>query len=131
MILLFILVFVAGVAKAVMDTLQFHFVSSIFYRGKDDQFWMPSISWKNKYKNGNKEDGESFWGSTTIFISFTDGWHLFQAIFLVSIFLAVIFYVPILTYSEIPVLGKIFDYCILRGIFGLAFTLFYDKLLKK
>ena len=39
------------------------------------RFWGED-SWKNKYKNGDKNQGERFKGSTTIFVPFTDGWHL-------------------------------------------------------
>ena len=133
MILLFIFVFIAGVAKACMDTLQFHYGNSIFFcspSNKLDNYFDASVSWRNKYKNGNPEDGPKFIGSTTIFVFLTDGWHLFQAIFLAFIFLSIVFYVPILNYPSIPLLGKLFDYFILSAVFGVAFNLFYDKILK-
>lgn len=129
MILLFTYVFLAGVCKAVMDTLQFHYDKSVF-ESPNDGYWDTSLSWRNKYKNKDKEQGEAFWGSTTIFVAYTDGWHLFQSLFLGFIFLSVITYNPILNY-EIKWLSMLFDYFLLRGIFGLSFTLFYDKLLKR
>lgn len=41
-------------------------------------FWDPDVSWKNKWKNGNHEEGPRFLGSTTIFVALTDGWHLME-----------------------------------------------------
>lgn len=130
MIILFILVFVAGFAKAVMDMLQFHFELSIF-RSLNMNFWNPSWSWRNKYKNGDPEYGEKFWGSTTIFCLFTDGWHLSQSLFLTAIFASIVLYKPIFNYYDFDAIKTVIDFLILRGIFGLSFTLFYDKILKK
>lgn len=72
-----ILIFAQGICKGVCDTLQFHYSISIFSK-KNELFWNPAISWRNKYKNGEPEQGERFPGSTTVFVMFTDGWHLFD-----------------------------------------------------
>lgn len=133
MIALFILVFIAGAAKGVMDTLQFHYSGSIFpthTKRFGALFWNPVFSHVNKYKYGNKKDGEKFCGSTTVFCLFTDGWHLFQSIFLTSIFAAFLFYEPIF-HTGMQWVNMFIDFLVLRVIFGLSFTLFYDKILKK
>jgi hypothetical protein len=39
------------------------------------QFWDPSISWVNKYKNQDPLQGARFPGSTTILVGTTDGYH--------------------------------------------------------
>lgn len=72
-----ILLFAEGICKGVCDTLQFHYSISIF-AGKNALFWNPRVSWKNKYKNGDPDQGATFPGSTTVFVMFTDGWHLFD-----------------------------------------------------
>ncbi|MCC7514524.1 MAG: hypothetical protein IT212_07510 [Bacteroidia bacterium] len=126
---IFVFVFIAGACKAVMDTLQFHYDDSIF-ESPNDRYWDASLSWRNKYKNKDVEQGEKFWGSTTIFVALTDGWHLFQALFLGFIFLSIVTYNPILNY-EVKWLSMLFDYCLLRVIFGLSFNLFYYKILKR
>ncbi len=133
MIILFILVFVAGFAKAVMDTLLFHFYKSVFSKEGDIQnwFWCPDLSWSNKYKDHNPSLGPKFWGSTTCFVLFTDGWHLAQSVLLLTLFTSIVLYKPILSYPDMPILGTRFDYYILRGIFGLSFVLFCNKLLLK
>ena len=62
-------IFVAGIFEGVMDGLQFHY-------DKPDQFWNPAISWKNKYKNHDPLQGETFAGKYMVFT--TDGWHLMK-----------------------------------------------------
>lgn len=71
------LVFLAGAAKGFNETLQFHWKE--FRRqfpGANAQWFNPSLSWKNKYKNGDPEAGAKFFGSTSVFIMFTDQYHL-------------------------------------------------------
>ncbi len=63
------LVYVSGASKGVADYLQFHYTGN-------SQFWQPDISWQNKWKNGDKQQGEKFPGSSTVFVSVSDGWHL-------------------------------------------------------
>ena len=49
--------------------------------GKGKAFWDVKTSWKNKYKdfdNGNTD--AAFFGSKTIFVAFTDGYHLTRMI---------------------------------------------------
>jgi len=64
-----ILVLVAGSAEGVMDGLQFH------YDG-NHPFWQPDISWRNKYKNKDPQQGKTFAGK--YFVAATDGWHLMK-----------------------------------------------------
>lgn len=66
----------AAFASAVMDKLQHHYSTSIFSKFENQQFWNPVVSWRNKYKNFDPEQGPKFWLSTTLFVAFTDGWHL-------------------------------------------------------
>ena len=76
-ILAFLSLLIAGVSKAIMDKVNFHFTESIFVK-LNGQFWNPEYSSLNKYKGGVKAWGPKFWGSTTFFVMFTDAWHLFQ-----------------------------------------------------
>ena len=70
-----ILIAIAAISKAIQDKIQFHFDRSIFKNL--GTFWNPSESWKRKYKNNDPTQGPAFLGSTTIFVSLTDAWHLF------------------------------------------------------
>jgi len=49
--------------------------------GKGKHFWDVKTSWKNKYKDfdGGNLDAR-FWGSKSVFVSFTDGYHLTRMI---------------------------------------------------
>ena len=88
-ILSLVSLFLAGMCKGVMDTLQFHFSVSIF-KNRKAQFWNPQESWRNKYKDGDPTKGPKFPGSTTIFVALTDGWHLFQLFMLACIRTAIV-----------------------------------------
>jgi len=81
---------IAGISKAICD------VSAI--NGKTDKlsklnlfYWRKSISSNNKYKNNDPKQGEAFLGSTTIFVIFTDAWHVFDFIRDLSLAIAMIF----------------------------------------
>jgi len=81
---------IAGISKAICD------VSAI--NGKTDKlsklnpfYWRKSISSNNKYKDHNPNLGSKHWGSTTIFVIFTDAWHLFDFIGDLSLAIAMIF----------------------------------------
>ena len=87
-IIIFLMI-IAGISKSIMDTLQFHFSKSIFTKAADQSWWNPSISWKNKYKDKDPEEGPDFPGSTTIFVWITDAWHFFQQIMLMSFFISI------------------------------------------
>jgi len=136
MILLLILtgvaLVIAGIGKAIMDTLQFHFSVSVFKNL--GTWWDPRTSWTNKYKNHDPSQGEAFPGSTTIFVFVTDAWHFFQFIFLRFIFAAMILLMlsnGLSLLGGIPIwLGCIIAYVALSAIFGLIFTLFYKWVLK-
>ena len=73
-----VLILISGISKAIMDKISYHYDKSIFK--KLGPFWNPEESWKFKYKNNDPDQGERFLGSTTIFVSLTDAWHLFNLI---------------------------------------------------
>lgn len=83
--------FIASIVNGAMDMNFNMYDRSVFSKLKGT-FWNPSESWKNKWKNGDRSQGERFWGSSTVFVSLTDSWHLFKGIFLLSILLTVFFY---------------------------------------
>lgn len=68
--------FICGLMDGVKDTLSFHYNQSIFYKAKNQQFWNPDISWRNKYKKGDAAQGPKFFLSTSVFSFTTDAWHL-------------------------------------------------------
>ncbi len=73
--------FVAGFAEGTMDAISFHYDSfQKVHKNVNHQFWNPQLSWKNKWRNGNKIEGEKFIGSSTFLVWTTDGWHMLKAI---------------------------------------------------
>jgi len=103
-----ILIILAAIFKAVCDKIQFHFSTSIFK--KLGLFWNPKESWRRKWKNGDKEQGETFFLSSTWLVGFTDAWHLFQSLQWTAIVLAVLLYQPITS-------SLILDFFIIRFVF--------------
>ena len=128
-ILGFVLTVIAGVCKAVMDVLQFHFWKSIFNNSKYKKyFWDPSVSWLNKYKDFEAQNQiPRYFGSTTFLVWTTDAWHLFQMInnlTLISGMLLIGFNVE--NWKMLILFGGV-GYVVYTTIF----ELFYSKVFKK
>lgn len=117
-----IMLFCSAIAKAIMDTIHFNFSGSMFKNwGK---WWNPEISWKNKWKNGDPSQGEAFLGSSTVFVSFCDGWHFFQHFFLLPLFLCMVAYsqcFPVIPWSY----WYFTDFVVFYGFFTITFQVFY------
>jgi len=68
--------FLAGAFNGVSQDILFHYNEfENTFPNTDPQFWDPSISWVNKYKNQDPLQGARFPGSTTILVGTTDGYH--------------------------------------------------------
>jgi len=68
--------FLAGAFNGVSQDVLFHYNEfENTFPNANPQFWDPSISWVNKYKNGDPLQGARFPGSTTILAGTTDGYH--------------------------------------------------------
>jgi hypothetical protein len=113
---------VAAICESVMDVLQFHYMRSLFKDFKNNIFWDPEISWRNKYKKGDPKEGPKFIGSDTLFVGFTDGWHLFKMFRTFCIFLGIFFLLLQFTSFWVSLLIVVG----IRIFFGIAFTIFYD-----
>lgn len=115
-----------GVFQAIMDTLDFHYGSSVFARLKNQQWWDQDKSWGNKWaKAPNGEimvNKPRFFGSSTFLVWLTDGWHLFQSVKNSTIVLAVIFFpgIPLnWWFLAYLVAGKILISVSFEGVFRL------------
>ncbi|RME95485.1 MAG: hypothetical protein D6772_13110 [Bacteroidetes bacterium] len=128
------LIGVAGLLNGTMDTLQFHYGKSIFPKqvheqllGQPRQFWDPTISWKNKYKDWPHDPRPRFPGATTWAVMFTDAWHLLKALMHGCFHLAIL--IPLVYYYKFPrwiILAAVVP---LNLFFGAAFTLMYGHIL--
>jgi len=111
-----VVLIIGAVSNAVMDKIRFHYSSSIFKNFSDD-WWNPSNSWRNKWKNGNPEEGERFWGSSRWFVRFTDAWHFFQGVMFTCFFISIVLYERLVHWFV--------DFCILYIVFTSIFYIFY------
>ena len=73
-------VFLSGMSDGFNQSLLFRYQTVKEEFNLNDQFWNPDISWRNKWKNGDFTQGEKFLGSSTIFVGFTDGYHMTRMI---------------------------------------------------
>jgi hypothetical protein len=80
------LAILAALSNAVMDVLKDHFDTSVF-KNKNRVFWDPRISWMNKWIDGDKTKGRTYWFVKGVKIvkpaMITDAWHIFKALMLV------------------------------------------------
>ena len=71
------LVLVAGSAKGFNETLQFNYkIFEKTFPGANKQWFDPKVSWRNKYEGGNPDNGPKSFLSTSVFVMFTDQYHL-------------------------------------------------------
>src|SRR3989344_6672813 len=81
LILILLFIFIAGMAKGVSDTLQFHYGTSVFASFQNEQWWNSAMSWKNKYRDYDAGDTrEAYLFSRSLLVWRTDAWHLAQTI---------------------------------------------------
>lgn len=121
-----IFLILAGFFNSIMDIIVHKWSISIFSKIKNEkllQFINPKLSWTNKWKNNDYKQGEKFIGSSTVFVMFTDLWHLCQFLMIISFIVSTIFYIPIMDNS---ILNIIIHYL----AFTLSFNLFYYKIFK-
>lgn len=114
--------FISGFAKAICDLSEEGKLK--FYK---KTYWIKNLAWQNKYKNGDKKQGEKFFGSTRWFVAFTCAWHLFGLLERIGF---------IITYTIVGYLISVnqwFAFMLFLYPFSmLIFHLFYNsKILKK
>ena len=116
-----ILLIIAAASNAICDVLiNFFYVSK--FRRLNPYFWNPKVSYLNKWSDFDIKK-EKFLGSSTVFVAFTDSWHLFKAIWLMSMILCIVTYKPILQHWTL-------DGVMLLIIWGLVFELLFRWLKK-
>jgi len=121
----------AGLADGTRDVLSFRYDQSIFPKGPGRQllgggeiFWNPAISWKNKWKNGDPNQGERFPGSSTALVFLTDAWHLLQFIMLTCFQLAIA--LPVIKLLRLRWWWALIAIVPLKLAFSAGFTLMFS-----
>ena len=120
-----------------MDTLQFHYGSSIFpqnwgNQGDEDyikyRFWNPSVSWLNKYIDRTYTKGLIKWWVFDKPSCLTDGWHLFKTIMIFALCGS------IMTFNY-TIFDNWIESLLLYGMYGFiwnfTFMIFYKHILIK
>ena len=119
-----IFITLAAICNSIMDVLSFRYDLSLFSNYPQyQQFFDVRVSWKNKYKNGDPEQGAKFFGSETFFVFLTDGWHL------AKFFMIIFFSIAAVVYS--PILGGWKDVLLFYTLFTCVFQLFFARVLIK
>lgn len=125
---------VSGMLDGTIESLSFHYDNGFKNRfpKANNQFWNPSISWKNKYKDGNCELGPKFTGSTGIFVCTTDAYHMLRSAKRTVNGLTLVYYVN-KTYNEKTTTRKKWkniatDFLVLTIIRSIGFSLTYNVL---
>ena len=104
-----------------MDKIQTQFNSSIFSE-EDEKFFNPQVSWRNKWKGGDKTKGEKFLFSSTLLVGFTDFWHLCKMLQVLVVVAGVL---------TAPDVVRWFDFAYLLAVYFVVFELMYSKFLNK
>ena len=82
--------FLASILNGAMDMNFNMFGNSIFSTFKNQNFWNPQLSWVNKWKDGDRANGEKFFGSSTFLVWTTDSWHLIKMLFLTTLLFSIL-----------------------------------------
>ena len=114
------LVIIAGILNGLMDLISFRWNKSYFSKIKNKrliQFMNPKLSWRNKWKNGDINNGPKFFGSSTFLVWTTDLWHLLKVLMITCLLFGIIFYN-----------GNVIDVLFYLFIFTTSFSITYNGL---
>lgn len=117
----------ASICNAIMDVCLFHWHKSIFTKkGFKRQFWDGTISWRNKYIDGDFNKGlktiKILWFEIEKPVQITDAFHLFKTLMIAFIIITVI--------TVVPIFDTFTDFCIYSATWVIGFNLFYNRILK-
>ena len=127
LLVILLLLMLAAFFNGVMDVLQFRYSRSVFSDTKHGTYYNPRLSWKNKWKDGDHIKGEAYPGSSTVFVLFTDAWHLAQFFMFTCFEVALLFLLYKLYKFKWYWLLSIF--LGMKIIFGVTFEIFFKYLL--
>lgn len=122
-ILSILLALVSGIAKAICDLSE---EGKLKFKKKS--FWIKELSYINKWKNGDKKQGEKFFGSSRWFVMFTDAWHLFGFLERVSLVISFTIVGHLVSINAYFLFGVLVNYIVFTGVFHIFHTY---KILKK
>lgn len=108
------LLIIASFFAASMTSVRVHYRKSLYSKWFPNKrnFFDESVSWKNKFKRGDRNKGAKFLFSTTFLSFLTDFYNLSRLLMLLSIMVAMCFYTPMF---------GLWDALISYGIFSLGY----------
>jgi hypothetical protein len=117
----------AGMCDGVSQTLYSHYYAfETKFPEANPQYWNPYHSWTNKYKNGDPAQGPKFIGSTTVFVSMTDAFHLLRTLNKLNLVtLGALEFSEKRTWQE-----YVIDLILYSAVYSVGFTLTYDIIFK-
>lgn len=122
---------ISGTARGVKDLASFNYPK---LKGRfpsiNDQFCNPNLSYKNKYKDGNRDLGAKFPLSTTALVPLTDLYHLTQFVMHTTLYMSCVIPLASKHETKLPVKNLIARYIVLVGVDSLAYHFAYDKLFR-
>lgn len=134
-IIIVLLLIISAISKSIMDLINFKFSDSVFSKLRNKEWFDPSESWKNKYKDRDPQKGAAFFGSTTFLSWITDAWHFFQMIMLSCFQLIIVLLLnqTLFVNYELTklIVIDILSFISIKTIFGFVFELFWKKILLK
>jgi hypothetical protein len=105
--MIYLFIVLAAICKAVADTLQHHFSTSVF-KYKDPRFWNPAVSWQHAHR-----------------IRFTkypvDAWHLSNSLMIIFFCAAAVSGTYFKWWIDISICGVLFN---------VVFNYYYNKALR-
>lgn len=117
-VLYFLCIALASTCSAIIDTISYHYYTSIFTKYNKPEFWNPEVSW------------------TTSYIKYTkykpDAWHLFKSLMIVLMCLSGV--IGIVVGAK---LGVLMFYWYIGGfissglIWNVVFNILFNKILKR
>ncbi len=125
------MVLCASVSNSAMDALTTRYDRSVFHSLPERwQPWFdPQVSYKNKWKDGDRTRGEAFPLSSTALVPATDAWHFFKWLTVLCLWAAILAPFTLLFHLRWYYWVLIF---VAADVFrGLAFEVFYTRLLIK
>ena len=110
-----------------MDTVAYHYDYSIFRRLKR-QWWDLTISWRNKYKFGNKCYWLKYRFPFAWLIIITDAWHMFKFCMVTTLCLTIIYALNAGILIDCSLSFSLFMLVLFGIIWNLCFSIFENIL---
>ena len=128
LLVIILLIGLSGFAKSITDTIQHHHSQSVF---KNMNNWWRKEAWRNAWRNGDKSQGERFFGSSTVLAWLTSAWHCFDMINTLSLIVCIPLSVVYFYCITITITQFILSIIFASVWFGIIFELFYKFILIK